>query len=263
MVFGHRGRLVIGVPREAFRPSPIFLAILALFGAGGWMTWSRFGAVKLDVFLFVIAGWVLSLCLHEYSHAITAYRAGDVGVAHRGYLTLNPIKYTHPILSIVLPLVFVILGGIGLPGGAVWVDHTYIRGRWKDSLISLAGPGLNLVFTLALAVPFALGAGGTHAEFWSALAFLGFLQLTAFVLNLVPVPGLDGGNAVRPWLSYEWRRGFDAVAPYGMLLFLALLWNGRINAIFFGFVFWLANLFGLPQEMYAVGYHLFQFWRVG
>ncbi len=265
MIFGQRGNLVIGVPREAFRPSPLFLVILALFGTGGWMTWARFGAIKLDVFLFVMAGWLLSLCLHEYAHAVAAYRAGDVGVAHKGYLTLNPLKYTHPILSIVLPLVFVILGGIGLPGGAVWVDHSYIRGRWKDTLISLAGPALNVVFTLVLVIPFAIVdvQPGSHVEFWSAVAFLGFLQLTASVLNLVPVPGIDGGNAVRPWLSYDWRRGFDFVAPYGMLLFLALLWNPRLNGWFFGFVDWVGGLIGLPTFLAANGYELFRFWSFG
>ena len=60
--------------------------------------------------LFVVAGWLVSLSLHEYAHALVAYRAGDRGVAERGYLTLNPLKYTHPVLSIVLPVVFLLLG---------------------------------------------------------------------------------------------------------------------------------------------------------
>ncbi len=263
MIFGRRGDLAIGIPRDAFRPSPIFLGIIALFGVSGWMTWTRFGAIKLDVFLFVISGWLVSLCLHEYAHALTAFRAGDVDVARKGYLTLNPIRYAHPILSIVLPLLFVVFGGFGLPGGAVWVDHSYIRGRLKDSLISLAGPALNVLFTLVLVLPFAFGAGGTHGEFWSAVALLGFLQLTASVLNLLPVPGLDGGNAVRPWLSYDWRRGFDAVAPYGMFLFIALLWNRTINDWFFSLVFWIGDAIGLPREMWVVGFHYLQFWRPG
>ena len=73
------------------------------------------------MFIFVIAGWMVSLCLHEFGHAFTAWRFGDHDVAVRGYLTLNPLKYSNPMLSIVLPLLFIALGGIGLPGGAVWV----------------------------------------------------------------------------------------------------------------------------------------------
>jgi Zn-dependent protease len=263
MAFGNRGRdnLVIGLPREAFRPSPLFLAILALFLTSGWMAWTGFGAVRLDVFLFVVAGWLVSLCLHEYAHALTAYRAGDVGVAGRGYLTLNPLKYTHPLLSIVLPLFFVIVGGFGLPGGAVWVDHQYIRGRWKDSLISLAGPAMNVIFALLLIAPFTLGVDtGAHQEFWAGLAFLAFLQVTASLLNLVPMPGVDGGNAVRPWLSYQWQRGFDLIAPYGLLLFIGLLWNPTLNSLFFNAVFSVSSGLGLPLWLYEEGRQLFMFW---
>src|SRR6266498_3873234 len=210
------------VPRNAFVPSPVFVGIVALTVVSGWMTWSGFGNVRVDVFLMVICGWLLSLCLHEYAHALAAFVAGDRGVAERGYLRLNPLKYTHPILSIVLPIIAVILGGIGLPGGAVWVDHAHITSRAKQSLISAAGPLTNVVFALVLAVPFLAGWGpqievnqfgqyqlvGTadHLEFWAALALLAFLQVTASVLNFLPVPGLDGGNILQPWLSAQYQR---------------------------------------------------------
>lgn len=261
--YGSRRRLVLGIPREAFRPSPIFLAVLALFLVSGWMTWAGFGSVRLDVFLFVVSGWIVSLCLHEYAHAVVAYRAGDIEVAHRGYLTLNPLKYTHPLLSIVLPVVFILLGGIGLPGGAVWVDRHAIRGgRVVESLVSLAGPATNVLFTVALVVPFLVGVDtSAHPEFWVALAFLAFLQLTASVLNLMPVPGVDGGNVLYPWLSPQWKRGFDHVAPFGMLLLFAVLWSARGGAWFFGAVFAFGDLLGLPQELYLQGFDMVQFWR--
>jgi Zn-dependent protease len=251
-------------PRGTFRPSGIFLGLVAVFVTAGVMAWVDFGAAQLDVLLFVVAGWLVSLCLHEYGHALTAYRSGDRGVAERGYLTLNPLRYSHVLLSIIFPLFFLIIGGFGLPGGAVWVDHTYIRGRLRDSLISLAGPALNVVFALIAVAPFAFGVDtGSHHTFWAALAFLAFLQLTASVLNLAPIPGVDGGNALRPWLPYEWRRGFDAVAPWGMLVFLALLFNPTINNAFFGLVFWVGDTLGLPQYMIGEGQRLFMFWRYG
>jgi Zn-dependent protease len=263
MRLGPRGRgdLVIGVPREAFRPSPIFLGLAALMVVAGWMLWSRIGNVRFDAFLFVVAGWVVSLCLHEYAHAVLAYRAGDVGVAHRGYLTLNPLKYTHPLLSIVLPLLVLVIGGIGLPGGAVWVDRHAIRTRVMDSLISFAGPAANILFTIGLVVPFAIGVDSlAHLEFWAALAFLGFLQLTASLLNLLPIPGVDGGNLIEPWLSEQGRRGFAYVAPFGLLLLFGLLQIGIVNRLFFGVVYAIGDLLGLPRELYALGYYLIRFW---
>jgi len=255
-------RLVLGMPREAFRPSAIFLCTLAVFVASGAMAWYGFGNSTVNALLFVISGWIVSLCLHEYAHAVVAYRAGDVGVAERGYLTLNPLKYTHPILSIVLPVVFILLGGIGLPGGAVWVDRHAIRGgRVTDSLISLAGPATNVLFTLALVIPFAVGVDvAAHLEFWAGVAFLAFLQLTASLLNLLPIPGVDGGNMLYPWLSPQWKRGFDHVAPFGMLLLFALLWSGRGNEWFFRLVFAISDVLGLPPGLYALGYSLVKFW---
>ena len=110
------------------------------------------------VFLFVTAAWIVSLCLHEYAHARTALHSGDISIGAKGYLTLNPLKYTHALLSIVLPVLFVIMGGIGLPGGAVFIERGRIRGRWKHSLISAAGPLTNVLFAVVCTAPFWLGA---------------------------------------------------------------------------------------------------------
>jgi Zn-dependent protease len=247
-----------GVSRAQFRPSPIFLGLTALFVLSGWLAWQEIGSPTLSVFLFVVAGWLVSLCLHEYAHAIVAFKGGDRMVADRGYLTLNPLKYTHPFLSFVIPLAFVLLGGIGLPGGAVWVDRQAIRSRRWDSFISFAGPATNLLFAIALILPFAFGVDWfAHFTFWSAVAFLAFLQLTATVLNFVPMPGIDGGNLIEPWLSPQWRRGFAHVAPYGMLLLIALLWTPRINFLFFTFVLFIADILGMPSGLVESGRALF------
>ncbi|MEV6599327.1 site-2 protease family protein [Actinoplanes sp. NPDC051346] len=264
-----------GTPRSAFVPSPVFVGILALVAVSGWMTWTGYGNVRVDVFLLVLSGWVLSLCLHEYAHALVAYFSGDRGVADRGYLTLNPLKYSHPLLSIVLPLVIVVLGGIGLPGGAVWVDHAHVRNKVKESLISAAGPATNVLFALLLAAPFAFGAGddlrlaltgsgevvvlGEHGPFWLALGALAFLQVTASVLNLLPVPGLDGGNLLQPWMSPAYRRTYDLFAPYGFILLFMLLWQPTVNHYFFALVTWLAGLIGVP-EIGQYGLEFMRFW---
>jgi Zn-dependent protease len=261
MAFGHQDDTVVRVPRAAFRPSGVFLGILALFAVSGWMTWTGWGAVRFDLFLFVIAGWLVSLCLHEYAHALSGYRFGDESVAARGYLTLNPLKYTHPVLSLLLPIFYLVIGGIGLPGGAVWIDHRHIVGRWRDTVISLAGPAVNVAFTLLLVLPFHFGIDlRRHGLFWSGLAFLAFLQLTASVLNLVPIPGVDGGNALRPWLPPQWRRGFDYVAPWGLFVFILLLFNPTLNRIFFSAVDHLGQAVGLPIGLADLGWTLFRFW---
>ena len=127
--------------RGSVRPSPVFLAIVAITVAGGVVAWMAANEVKplayVGVFTLVIAGWVVSLCVHEFAHAFTAWRFGDHGVAMRGYLTLNPLRYTHPVLSLVLPIVFIALGGIGVPGGAVYVRTSFMTNRQK-TIVSLS-----------------------------------------------------------------------------------------------------------------------------
>jgi Zn-dependent protease len=259
--WGRNYRLAEGsAPRAAFRPSGIFLALVALFALSGLMAWHQV-TPRFAVFLFVVSGWLVSLCLHEYAHALVAYRSGDRDVAHRGYLTLNPLKYSNALLSIILPLVVLLLGGIGLPGGAVWVDHASIRGRLRKSLISLAGPGTNLLFTLLLVIPFAFDPSVEHLAFWSGVALLAFLQLTATVLNLLPVPGLDGGNMIQPWLKPSTQKVYSMLAPYGFILLFALLWQPTINRYFFDVIFWIGDGIGLPDQLYAFGYELIRFWE--
>jgi Zn-dependent protease len=247
---------------RAFRPSPVFLGILALFATAGAMVWFEYGSPVFNVILFVLAGWVVSLCLHEYAHALYAYHSGDRAVAGRGYLTLNPLKYAHPVLSIGLPLLFLLIGGIGLPGGAVWVDRHAVKGRLNAAMISAVGPAANLAFLLLLIIPFAMGAHTReHQTFWSAVAFLAFLQLTAVVLNLIPIPGVDGGNIIRPYLSPGAGRVFDQIAPFGMLILFALLFTPITGALFFSVVDALSDLVGIPEALWREGYRTIQFWR--
>ena len=104
------------------RPSWVFgLCVLMMLGSGGLLWFDKATLwVQGVAIVFVISGWIVSVCLHEFGHALAAYRGGDLAVRSAGYLTLNPLKYTHPALSIVMPVVFIMLGGIGLPGGGVY-----------------------------------------------------------------------------------------------------------------------------------------------
>ncbi|MEU9389771.1 site-2 protease family protein [Streptomyces sp. NPDC048324] len=244
------------------RVSPVFVGILAVTAVTGWATWSGFAEQPgVAVFLFVTAAWVVSLCLHEYAHARTALHSGDITVGSKGYLTLNPMKYTHALLSIVLPVVFVIMGGIGLPGGAVFIERQRIRGRWRHSLISAAGPLTNVVFAAVCTAPFWLHAlDGVPAQFRYALAFLALLQVTAALLNFLPVPGLDGYGVIEPWLSYQVKRQVEPFAPFGLLFVFALLWVPAINREFFDVIDAILRGLGVPDNDTSYGYSLYRFW---
>ncbi|NUP25416.1 MAG: site-2 protease family protein [Nocardia sp.] len=249
--------------RGAVRPSPVFLLVLAVAVAGGVLAWgAELDSVqaKAGVFVLVVFGWVVTLCLHEFAHAYLAWRAGDREVELRGYLTLNPLKYSHPLLSIVLPMVFIALGGIGLPGGAVYV-HTHQVPARTQRLISVAGPAVNAVCAMVLLLVVRLfGSATEHPALWFGLSFLAFLQVTATLLNLLPIPGLDGYGVVEPSLSYKTRRGLEQFKPFGMLILFALLFTPSINQVFFDVVYALYDLSGVSEQWSRYGGYLTRFW---
>ncbi|MGK5501265.1 site-2 protease family protein [Streptomyces sp. URMC 125] len=250
--------------RTGRRISPVFPALLAVLGASAWGLWTGFAAVGAAVFLFVVSGWIASLCLHEYAHARTALHGGDLSVEARGYLTLDPLKYTHALLSVVLPVLFVVMGGIGLPGGAVFIERERIRGRLRRSLVSAAGPLVNAALAAALTAPFWLGAvDGAPVAFRCALAFLAMLQVTAAVLNLLPVPGLDGYGVLEPWLPHGIRRQVEPVAPFGLLAVFACLWIPEVNAVFWAGIDAVTGTLGVSRQETAYGLEYFRFWEGG
>lgn len=249
--------------RQSVRPSPIFLIIVALTAVGGVVAWLSAQQIRpiayVGVFVFVIFGWLVSLCLHEFGHAYTAWRFGDRDVAVRGYLTLNPLKYSHPLLSLGLPVLFIALGGIGLPGGAVYVRTGFMTKRQK-TLVSLAGPAVNLVFAVLILVVTKLLYDPAHAVFWAGMAFLGFLQVTALLLNMLPIPGLDGYGALESHLSPETQRALQPAKQWGFFILLILLIAPPLNQAFFSGVYWLFDLSGVPPALSSVGGQLTRFW---
>ena len=218
-------------------------------------------SLGLQTFLFVLAGWIFSLCLHEYSHARLAYEGGDTTVKAKGYLSFNPLKYLDPVLSIVMPVLFLMMGGIGLPGGAVWIDRSRIRDpRWM-SLVSAGGPFSNLLLAFLMALPFRFFPDA-HGALWPALAFLCQLQIMAVVLNLIPVPPLDGYGIIRPFLPRDLQVRIDGAAQFGFYIVFGALWFiPAANNLFFGIVQLIGALFGLPLGLAGEGYQLFRFWN--
>jgi len=249
--------------RQSVRPSPVFLAICAITALGGALAWlaesSTTAIAYVGVFIFVIAGWLVSLCLHEFGHAYLAWRYGDQDVAIRGYLTLNPFRYSSPLLSLGVPLLFIALGGIGLPGGAVYVRTSWMT-PWRRSAVALAGAIVNATFAIVLLVLTRLLYDPGHAVFWSGMAFLGFLQVTAVVLNLLPIPGLDGYGALEPHLSPETQRALEPAKQFGFLILLVILLAPILNRWFFGLVYWLFDFSGVPHILAQWGSQLTRFW---
>jgi Zn-dependent protease len=213
-------------------------------------------------FTIIFFGWIFSLCLHEFSHALVAYYGGDTTVREKGYLTFNPLRYTDPLLSIVLPLLFLVMGGIGLPGGAVYIERWRIRNRFWLSAMSLAGPAANLLVAIILALVLAL----TPVAYTAAgpgVSFLLILQISAVMFNLIPLPPFDGYNALEPFLNPVIRAQVDRIRGFTMwIVFLAFWYVPFISDMFWNGVYIFSTLLGVDWNLVILGLERFRFWEL-
>ena len=255
------------IPALRPKPAPISPNALILVAA---FTGLAFALARMTdppgvlTFAFVVVGWILSVVVHEFAHAFVAYKAGDHTIAEKGYLTLDPLKYTDLSTSLILPLVALALGGVGFPGGAVYLRDDLMRSRRGRALASLAGPLGTLAVLIGLALCLAVDRafGVETSPLSRAAAFLAFLQAFALVLNLLPLPGLDGFGVIRPYLPVAVQQ--QALKVGGLVfmgLFLAIFFIPEVNHALFRVVLTLTDLFGVERTDIGGGLRAFRFWE--
>ncbi|WP_150239356.1 site-2 protease family protein [Nocardiopsis quinghaiensis] len=258
-----------------FLPSPVFVLLLGLTGFAGWLSWR---AVELDWAaddtnvtplvppLLILLGWIVSLAVHEFAHALTAYLAGDRSLRGSAYLRLNPFAYRQAFAGLVLPSAYLGLGAFGLTGPPTYVDWDRIPSRGRRVLVALAGPLASLLLAAALAAAVSvLVPPGNDTTNWaiSAMAFLCFANLTAALVNLLPVPGLDGFEVLAAWTRGAWVPTARVNALFGSVAVFAVLWFPGLNDALVNQVYALFDLL-LPNPVFAgvafYGELLLRFW---
>ena len=213
-------------------------------------------------FTIVFFGWIFSLCLHEFSHALVAYLGGDYTVREKGYLSFNPLKYTHPLFSIVLPLLFLMMGGIGLPGGAVYIERWRIRNRFMLSLMSLAGPLSNLLVAIVLGLILRFSPS-IPTTYLPGLSFLLMLQVSAVLFNSIPLPPFDGYHVLEPFLPSVIRTPMDRFANVAIWVVLLLFWFVPVvSRSFLETVAAVSTFLGVDWGWVIAGFERFRFWEL-
>lgn len=258
-----------------FLPSPVFVLLLGLTGFAGWLSWR---AVELDWAaegtsvtplippLLILLGWIVSLAVHEFAHALTAYLAGDRSLRGSAYLRFNPFAYRQTFAGLVLPSTYLGLGAFGMTGPPTYVDWDRIPSRGRRALVALAGPLASLLMAVALAVTVSvLVPPGNDTTNWaiSAMAFLCFANLTAAFINLLPVPGLDGFEVLAPWIRGGWVPAARSNALFGSVAVFAVLWFPGLNDALVDLVYVMFDL-AMPNPVFSgitfYGELLLQFW---
>lgn len=258
---GNRRLLTQAAAPHQMRPGWVFYALIGLFVGlcVATLTVDNNGetvAARVLAMSIVIVGALVSVTLHEWAHAAVAYRGGDHTVADKGYLTLDFRRYANPLLSFGLPILFLLAGGLPLPGGAVWINHAKLRSRPWQSAVSLAGPVMNLLNGLVLLLVVRSGLLGDHWVLASALAFLGFVLLVIVILNLLPVPGLDGFGVLEPWLPGSVRQALAPVRGIAFMVLLVVMFQSDALGFMYDWAFNVATGLGVDPGYIAEGFRL-------
>lgn len=164
---------------------------------------------------------VVSLSLHEFGHAAAADALGDPTPRSYGRLTLNPLAHLDLFGTLML-----LFGPIGW-AKPVPIDSGRLRGRHGDLMVSLSGPGVNLILALLGAIALKYLPMAQDSSAFEVTTSFFFLNVGLAVFNLLPIPPLDGGYIWPAILPFSWRPAFYRLLPYGMiaLIFLAM-WPG-------------------------------------
>lgn len=193
------------------------------------------------VALAFIAGLIFGITIHEFAHALVAYRLGDPTAKLAGRLNLNPASHLDPIGTIALLVV-----GMGW-GKPTPFDPFNLRNIKRDSaLISVAGAISNFIFAAVMSLPYLIAYyTGTLNQsivgIYQIVAIAIWINLILGVFNLIPVHPLDGFKVLAGLLPRDWYYDFIQTERYGIFILILLLFTGIIGRILFPIVSVLFN----------------------
>ncbi|HEX5539250.1 MAG TPA: site-2 protease family protein, partial [Methylophilaceae bacterium] len=172
---------------------------------------------------------------------------GDMTAHYAGRISLNPIKHIDPFGTILVPALMMMAGGI-LFGWAkpVPVDFSRLRNPKRDMLwVAAAGPASNLIMAIlwAVVLKFSVHFPPSFSVPLELMAQAGVkINVVLMVLNLLPLPPLDGGRIAVSLLPHHLAYEYAKVERYGFIILIVLLFTGILSRILQPFIFAVINL---------------------
>jgi Zn-dependent protease len=190
---------------------------------------------------------VFAITLHEAAHGYVARMFGDQTAWMLGRVTLNPLKHIDPVGTVIVPLALLLLSKLAGGGGILFgwakpvpVNFGNLRNPKRDMLwVAAAGPGMNLAMAIVWAFLFRFaGDGGSFdSEGLEQMAQAGVeINVVLMVLNLLPIPPLDGGRMAVSLLPHSLAMSFARLEPYGFMVIILLLATGVLNRVMDPFI---------------------------
>jgi len=186
---------------------------------------------------------IFAITLHEAAHGYVARHFGDLTAEKAGRISLNPLRHIDPFGTILLPLMMFLASKLLMGNGLLFgwakpvpVDFNQLRQPKKNMLwVAAAGPGANLLmaFFWAAVIKFGISApDGIYAKPMILMGIAGIeINVILMVLNLLPLPPLDGGRIAVSLLPNKLAWKFAQIEPYGFVILLVLLVSGGLGVV--------------------------------
>ena len=186
---------------------------------------------------------VFAITLHEAAHGYVAKYFGDLTAYAEGRVSLNPLRHIDPVGTIAVPLVLLAVSKLFAGGGILFgwakpvpVNFANLRRPKRDMLwVAAAGPFSNLAMALLWALALKFGVSNPENYFALPLALMGaagvFVNAIIMVLNLLPLPPLDGGRILVSLLPHRLAYNVSRVEPYGFIILIIMLFSGVLGMI--------------------------------
>jgi Zn-dependent protease len=195
------------------------------------------------VALYAIPG-IFAITLHEAAHGYAARHFGDLTAYQAGRITLNPIRHIDLMGTIVIPILILIASQGKFAFGwakPVPVDFGRLHNPKRDMLwVAAAGPGANLLMAILWTLVIKVMQGVPPNYFTEPIALMArggiIINAVLMVLNLFPLPPLDGGRIAVSLLPHRLAYRFSRIEPYGMIILIVLMFLGVLNVVMLPFV---------------------------
>jgi len=186
--------------------------------------------------IVLIPLFLLSVSIHEFSHAWAADRLGDPTPRAMGRLTINPRAHIDPLGAVMFVIAFFSRFFIGWAKPVPVNIYNFRHPRRDFALVAISGPASNLIQALGwylIWLAFLMAPASAVKEIASALCGMGVvLNVALLCFNLIPVPPLDGSRLLAWLLPAEQAAHLDRLEPYGFLILLLLIWTGVLDIIY-------------------------------
>jgi Zn-dependent protease len=190
----------------------------------------------------IAAGLIILIAfpIHEFSHALAAYRLGDSTARWQGRLTLDPRRHFDPLGGVMLIISSILGFGVGWAKPTPVNPYNLRYGRRGESVVALSGPLSNLIIAAVIAIPLRLIAnsdelmativGSTIATIaWNIVYYLFAINISLFVFNLLPIPPLDGWKVLLGLVDARTAFTLRQFEQYGLILLaFIVLFGGRL-----------------------------------